>query len=104
MTGMPPLIRTLAAAALIAAAPPALPARGYAYAATDKGNSGTTFYQDGDKPGDAIAEWNRRVTQLTIAAKAAVAQRHDPPPRHRRPGQHLRTRHPLAPPRFEEDA
>ena len=29
---------------------------------TDKGNNGTTFYQDGAAPGDAIAEWNRRVT------------------------------------------
>ena len=33
-------------------------ARGYAYAATDKGNTGTDFYQDGAQPGDAIAEWN----------------------------------------------
>src|SRR5205807_2564194 len=42
-------------------------ARGYAYASTDKGNDGTLFYQDdGGVPGQAIAEWNRRVTQLTI--------------------------------------
>ena len=47
-------------------------ARGYAYAATDKGNSGATFYRDGATPGDAIAEWNMRVTQLTTAMKEAV--------------------------------
>jgi hypothetical protein len=51
-------------------------ARGYAYAATDKGNSGTSFYRDGATPGDAIAEWHRRVTELTIAAKEVVAQRY----------------------------
>ncbi len=56
-------------------------AKGYAYAATDKGNSGTAFYQDGRRPGDAIAEWNRRVTQLTVAAKAVVAERYGRFPR-----------------------
>ena len=56
-------------------------ARGYAYAATDKGNSGTTFYQDRIRPGDAIVEWNTRVTQLTRAAKAVVAQRYGHQPR-----------------------
>ena len=56
-------------------------ARGYAYAATDKGNSGATFYRDGVRPGDAIAEWNRRVTELTLAAKAVVAQRYGRAPR-----------------------
>ena len=56
-------------------------ARGYAYASTDKGNSGTLFYQDdGGEPGAAIAEWNMRVTQLTIAAKQVVAQRYGRPP------------------------
>ncbi|MCW2888470.1 MAG: hypothetical protein QOE54_6082 [Streptosporangiaceae bacterium] len=54
-------------------------AQGYAYAATDKGNSGAQFYQDGKKPGDAIAEWNSRVTQLTRAAKAVVAKRYGRP-------------------------
>jgi hypothetical protein len=49
---------------------------GYAFAATDKGNTGVTFYHDGRRPGDAVAEWNHRVTQLTIAAKAVVAQRY----------------------------
>lgn len=54
-------------------------ARGYAYAATDKGNTGLAFYRDGTRPGDAIAEWNTRLTQLTRAARAAVAQRYHRP-------------------------
>jgi hypothetical protein len=49
-------------------------ARGYAYASTDKGNSGTSFYNDGAAPGDAIAEWHRRVSELTVAAKDVVRQ------------------------------
>ncbi|MGW0632359.1 tannase/feruloyl esterase family alpha/beta hydrolase [Streptomyces sp. NPDC002758] len=56
-------------------------AQGYAYAATDKGNSGTDFYRDGARPGDAVAEWNARTTQLTRAAKRAVAQRYGKAPR-----------------------
>lgn len=55
-------------------------ARGYAYAATDKGNSGTNFFKDGATPGDAIAEWNDRVTELTLAAKEAVRQRYGQAP------------------------
>ncbi|MVQ32629.1 tannase/feruloyl esterase family alpha/beta hydrolase [Ramlibacter sp. MAH-25] len=55
-------------------------AQGYAFAATDKGNSGTSFYKDGSTPGDAIAEWHRRVTELTIAAKDAVRQRYGQAP------------------------
>jgi hypothetical protein len=54
-------------------------ARGYAYASTDKGNSGTSFQNDGANPGDAIAEWHRRVTELTIAAKDVVRQRYGVP-------------------------
>lgn len=50
--------------------------RGYAYASTDKGNSGTSFYKDGVTPGDAVAEWHRRVTELTIAAKEVLQQRY----------------------------
>lgn len=46
--------------------------RGYAFAATDKGNTGLAFYEDGEEPGDAVAEWHRRVEQLTKAAKTAV--------------------------------
>lgn len=51
-------------------------ARGYAYASTDKGNNGTNFYRDGLTPGDAIVEWNERVTELTLAAKSVVQQRY----------------------------
>lgn len=51
-------------------------ARGYAFASTDKGNSGTSFYKDGAVPGEAIMEWHRRVTELTIAAKETIAQRY----------------------------
>ncbi|MGX1274177.1 3-hydroxybutyrate oligomer hydrolase family protein [Streptomyces phaeoluteigriseus] len=55
-------------------------ARGYAYAATDKGNTGLAFHRDGSRPGDAVAEWNARLTQLTRAARAVVAQRYHRPP------------------------
>jgi hypothetical protein len=51
-------------------------AKGYAFAATDKGNTGLAFYRDGSRPGAAVAEWHARVTQLTVAAKAVVAQRY----------------------------
>lgn len=56
-------------------------AQGYAFAATDKGNVGTAFYRDGKRPGDAIVEWNHRVTQLTRAARAAAARHYGRPPR-----------------------
>jgi len=56
-------------------------AQGYAYAATDKGNNGADFYRDGTRPGDAVAEWNARTTQLTRAAKSVVAQRYGQAPR-----------------------
>ncbi|RFU41019.1 tannase/feruloyl esterase family alpha/beta hydrolase [Actinomadura logoneensis] len=56
-------------------------ARGYAFAATDKGNTGVEFYKDGRKPGDALAEWNFRLTQLTRAAKKVVQQRYREKPR-----------------------
>jgi hypothetical protein len=51
-------------------------ARGYAFAATDKGNTGVRFFEDSARPGDAIAEWNFRVTQLAVAAKLTLAQRY----------------------------
>ncbi|WP_405475593.1 tannase/feruloyl esterase family alpha/beta hydrolase [Streptomyces canus] len=54
--------------------------RGYAYAATDKGNTGLAFYRDGKAPGDAITEWNARLTQLTRAARVTVARRYHRPP------------------------
>jgi hypothetical protein len=47
-------------------------AEGYAFAATDKGNTGGAFFEDGARPGDALAEWNSRVTQLTLAAESAA--------------------------------
>ena len=56
-------------------------AKGYAFAATDKGNTGVTFHRDGRTPGDAVVEWNRRVTQLTVAAKAATLLRYGSLPR-----------------------
>ena len=56
-------------------------AKGYAYASTDKGNSGPMLYTDGQKPGDVIAEWHSRVTELTIAAKKVLAQHYHRKPR-----------------------
>lgn len=56
-------------------------AQGYAFASTDKGNSTQNFYTDGKRPGDALVEWNRRTTQLTLAAKAVVAQHYGHAPR-----------------------
>jgi hypothetical protein len=57
-------------------------ARGYAFAATDKGNTGGSFFRDGRTPGDAVAEWNERVTQLTRAARqTAAAHYHRAPTR-----------------------
>src|ERR1700712_881355 len=52
--------------------------QGYAYASTDKGNTGTSFFDNGSRsaPGQAMQEWNARVTQLTIATKKVVAQRY----------------------------
>jgi hypothetical protein len=47
-------------------------ARGYAFASTDKGNTGTFFFRDGETPGDAVAEWHFRVEQLTRATKEAA--------------------------------
>ncbi|MEP7020199.1 MAG: tannase/feruloyl esterase family alpha/beta hydrolase [Pseudonocardiales bacterium] len=51
-------------------------AQGYAFASTDKGNTGAAFYRDGGQPGDSVAEWNSRVTELTLAAKAVAKQRY----------------------------
>jgi hypothetical protein len=49
--------------------------RGFAYACTDKGNNGPDFYRDGARPGDAVAEWHERVTQLAIAAQGTLRER-----------------------------
>jgi hypothetical protein len=46
--------------------------KGYAFASTDKGNTGTNFYNDGSAPGGSVLEWHRRVEQLTRATKVAV--------------------------------
>ena len=51
-------------------------AQGYAFASTDKGNNGNNFYTEGAQPGDAVVEWNNRVSQLTVAAKAALDRRY----------------------------
>ncbi|CRK56527.1 FkbW [Alloactinosynnema sp. L-07] len=56
-------------------------AKGYAFAATDKGNTGPELYRDGRRPGDAIMEWHFRVTQLTIAAKFAAARHYGRAPK-----------------------
>src|SRR5215210_1911643 len=50
--------------------------KGYAFASTDKGNTGTGFYDDGSEPGGSVAEWHRRVEQLTRAAKTALERRY----------------------------
>ncbi|MGH3457577.1 tannase/feruloyl esterase family alpha/beta hydrolase [Aeromicrobium sp.] len=55
--------------------------RGYAFASTDKGNTGVGFYRDGGAPGDAIAEWHTRVTELTKATKQVVAEYYGKPAR-----------------------
>jgi hypothetical protein len=55
-------------------------AQGYAFAATDKGNTGPAMYLDGREPGDGIMEWNNRYTQLAVAAKQVVSQRYRRPP------------------------
>jgi dienelactone hydrolase len=52
--------------------------RGYAFAATDKGNTGAEFFRDGR----AIEEWNQRLTQLARAAKTVAAQRYCRQPSH----------------------
>jgi hypothetical protein len=46
--------------------------KGYAFASTDKGNTGAAFYRDGSSPGGSIREWHRRVTELTRATRRVV--------------------------------
>ncbi len=55
--------------------------RGYAFASTDKGNTGVGFYNDGSEPGGSVAEWHRRVEELTRATKGAVKQRYGKAPK-----------------------
>jgi len=47
-------------------------AKGYAFASTDKGNSGLRFYSADQTPGEAVLEWHRRINQFTEAAKDAA--------------------------------
>lgn len=47
-------------------------AAGYAYAATDKGNSGPDFHTAGHRPGDALVDWSRRLYELAVAARLVV--------------------------------
>jgi hypothetical protein len=54
--------------------------KGYAFASIDKGNTGQNFWKDGSKPGGSVAEWHRRVEQLTKAAKATAEQWYDRKP------------------------
>ncbi|MFC8708729.1 tannase/feruloyl esterase family alpha/beta hydrolase [Streptomyces sp. NPDC057197] len=56
-------------------------AQGYAYAATDKGNSSADFYRDEARPGEAVAERNTRTTQLTRAARGVLTERYGRAPR-----------------------
>src|SRR4051812_2329469 len=55
---------------------------GYAYASTDKGNTGTSFFANGSRsaPGQAVREWHDRVTELTRATKQVVAQHYGTAP------------------------
>ncbi|GAA2133565.1 tannase/feruloyl esterase family alpha/beta hydrolase [Streptomyces synnematoformans] len=55
--------------------------RGYAFAATDKGHTGAAPAAGGRRPGASIAEWHRRVTQLTRAARATLARHYGHAPR-----------------------
>ena len=55
--------------------------QGYAFAATDKGNVGLAFYDDGSAPGGSVAEWNTRVTQLAVASKQVVKRVYAKAPR-----------------------
>jgi pimeloyl-ACP methyl ester carboxylesterase len=55
--------------------------KGYAFASTDKGNTGTNFWKDGSRPGGSVAEWHRRVEQLTKAAKATVEEHYNEAPK-----------------------
>ena len=46
--------------------------KGCAFASTDKGNSGLRFYSASQGPGDAVAEWHRRINQLARIVKEAA--------------------------------
>ncbi|MDF5759139.1 tannase/feruloyl esterase family alpha/beta hydrolase [Spongiactinospora sp. TRM90649] len=78
VTGAPGLRRQYAVDFLIA---DWVLAGGYAYAATDKGNSGPGFHTAGSRPGDALADWHRRTTELTQAARRALRRHYGAEPR-----------------------
>ena len=73
-------------------------AQGYAFASTDKGNMGASFWDDGSTPGGSIREWHQRVTELAVATRDTVTKvrAHRPEPDVH--GRHLQRRlpHPLA--------
>jgi hypothetical protein len=48
--------------------------KGCAFASTDKGNSGLRFYIADQAPGDALAEWHRRIKQLAEVVKEAAKE------------------------------
>ncbi|GAA1951315.1 tannase/feruloyl esterase family alpha/beta hydrolase [Kitasatospora viridis] len=56
-------------------------ARGYAYAASDKGNSGPHFHTAGRAPGDAVAQWGYRMRELALAARETVRRHYGAEPR-----------------------
>ena len=56
-------------------------AQGFAFASTDKGNTGAAFYRDGSRPGGSIREWHHRVTQLARATRTVVAEHYGERPR-----------------------
>lgn len=49
-------------------------AQGYAFASTDKGNTGAAFWDDGSAPGGSIREWHARVTELAVAVRDTVTR------------------------------
>jgi hypothetical protein len=49
-------------------------AQGYAFASTDKGNMGASFWDDGSAPGGSIREWHQRVTQLAVATRDTLTK------------------------------
>src|SRR5918998_785227 len=55
--------------------------QGYAFASTDKGNTGEEFYEPGENPGDSVAEWNYRFEELTRATKTVVERYYAQAPR-----------------------
>jgi hypothetical protein len=48
--------------------------KGCGFASTDKGNSGLRFYIADQGPGDAMAEWHRRIKQLAEVVKEAAKE------------------------------